>query len=119
MVWSVTPAYGGNAAGAESCVPEGTPEKAYLTLFNIMDGKRPSVQVMDRDGNGVYNKTADENVSRMTIASGASSATTGKKTISIKGQSVYDSKTKKEVQSGTELARMPEQPMRPSWRQLQ
>ncbi|WP_082608130.1 pilus assembly protein [Acidovorax sp. Root219] len=110
MVWSVTPAYGGNATGAESCEPAGTAEKAYLTLLNIMDGKRPSVQVMDTNGDGIYNKASDGLTSRMTIDPGASSATTGKKTISIKGAGNNKNK---------ELARMPEQPMRPSWRQLQ
>jgi len=119
MVWSVTPAYGGNATGAESCEPSGTPEKAYLTLLNIMDGKRPSVQVMDTNGDGVYNKVADGETSRMTIAPGASSTTTGKRTISIKGEIKGKNSSGKEIASGTDLARMPEQPMRPSWRQLQ
>lgn len=109
MVWSVTPAYGGNGTGEESCEPAGTDEKAYLTLLNIMDGKRPSVQVMNTDGNAYYNKTDDGLTSRMTIFPGATSTTVGKKTISIRGEG---DKVK-------ELARMPEQPMRPSWRQLQ
>jgi len=119
VVWSTTPAYGGNATGAESCEPSGTPEKAYVTLLNIMDGKRPSVQVMDTNGDGVYNKAADGETSRMTISPGATSATTGKRTISIKGEIKGKDASGKEIASGTDWARMPEQPMRPSWRQLQ
>lgn len=108
MVFSVTPAYGGNGSSEESCEPAGTPEKAYLTLFNIMDGKKPGVQVMDRNGDGYYN-TSDDGVSRMTLPPGAISAVAGKKTVTLAGG---DNKADK-------LARMPEQPARPSWRQLQ
>lgn len=108
MVFSVTPAYGGTGSTDESCDPAGTPEKAYLTLMNIMDGKKPGVQVMDRNGDGYYN-TTDDGVSRMTLPPGAVSSVAGKKTIDITGG---DKKTDK-------LARMPDQPMRPSWRQLQ
>lgn len=108
MVFSVTPAYGGNGSTDESCKPAGTPEKAYLTLMNIMDGKKPGVQVMNLNGDAYYN-TDDQGVSRMTLPPGAVSSVAGKKTIDITGG---DNKTDK-------LARMPEQPMRPSWRQLQ
>ena len=108
MVFSVTPAYGGTGSTDESCDPAGTPEKAYLTLMNIMDGKKPGVQVMDRNGDSFYN-TSDDGVSRMTLPPGAVSSVAGKKTIDITGG---DKKTDK-------LARMPDQPMRPSWRQLQ
>lgn len=111
MLFSTTPAYGGNGSAAESCEPAGTPEKAYLTLMNIMDGKKPSVQIMDANGDGFYNSDAskDNGVSRMSLAPGAISSIAGKQTIKINGG---DGKT-------DELARMPEQPMRPSWRQLQ
>ncbi|AOG23739.1 pilus assembly protein [Acidovorax sp. RAC01] len=108
MVFSVTPAYGGNGSTDETCEPAGTPEKAYLTLMNIMDGKKPGVQVMDRNGDGYYN-TTDDGVSRMTLPPGAISSVVGKKTLTLSGG---DNKPDK-------LARMPEQPMRPSWRQLQ
>lgn len=108
MVYSVTPAYGGNGSTEESCDPAGTPEGAYLTLLNIMDGKKPGVQVMDSNGDGFYN-TADNGVSRMTLPAGAISVTTTKKGITISGG---DKKP-------DTLAPMPEQPARPSWRQLQ
>jgi type IV pilus assembly protein PilY1 len=111
MVFSTTPAYGGNGTSDESCEPAGTPEKDYLTLMNIMDGKKPSVQVMDTNGDGLYNSDAskDQGASRMTLPPGAINIVTGKDKITITGG---DGKP-------DELARMPEQPMRPSWRQLQ
>lgn len=107
-VYSTTPAYGGDGTGNESCVPSGTPETRYLTLLNIMDGRRPSVQVMDTDGNGVYDKVADGNASMVKLDPGTSSSIRGKKT-----ETITSDKGKK-----LELALMPEQPMRPSWRQL-
>lgn len=111
MVTSITPAYGGNGTGQESCEPAGTAEKKYLTLMNIMDGKPPTVQVMDTNGDGLYSKASDKDqgASRMSISSGASSNTVGKDTITHTGA---DGKQDK-------FARMPEQSMRPSWRQLQ
>ena len=111
MIFSTTPAYGGNGSSDESCEPAGTPEKAYLSLMNIMDGKKPSVQVMDVNGDGFYNSDAgkDKGASTMTLPPGAINIVTGKDKITIKGG---DGKP-------DELARMPEQAMRPSWRQLQ
>ena len=111
MIFSTTPAYGGNGSNEESCEPAGTPEKSYLTLMNIMDGKAPSVQVMDTDGDGYYiNESGkDDNASRIQLSPGAVSSVVGKKTIDLTGG---DGKVDK-------LRRMPEQPMRPSWRQLQ
>lgn len=107
-VWTQIPASGGNSV-EETCTPSPQEEKQYLSLLNIMDGKKPGVQVMDQNGDGLYNNVTDNNVSRMTVAKGAQSSVTGKDTIKITGS------------TGQEdiLARMPEQPMRPSWRQLQ
>jgi type IV pilus assembly protein PilY1 len=108
MVYSTTPAYGGNGTGTESCEPSGTPEKRYLTLLNIMDGRRPSVQVMDTNNDGVYDKVADGNATMVLLEPGTSSSTRGRKT-----QTITSSKGKK-----LELALLPEQPLRPTWRQL-
>lgn len=111
MVYSLTPAYGGTGSNEESCEPAGTPEKAYMTLLNIMDGKKPGIQVMDRDGDGLYN-SSDNGVSRMTLPPGAVGSVTGKKTIKLTGKMGG-------VDKDIELNRMPEQPLRPSWRQIQ
>ena len=110
-VFSTAPAFTGTATGEESCAPAGTNEKAYLTLMNIMDGKKPSVQIMDANGDGFYNSAAgkDDGVSRMSISQGAISIVTGKKKITVTGS---DGKP-------DDLAPMPEQSLRPSWRQLQ
>ncbi len=111
VVYSLTPAYGGTGGNEESCEPAGTPEKAYATLLNIMDGKKPGIQVMDQTGDGLYN-AADHGVSRMTIPPGAVSSVTGKKTIKLSGKMGG-------VDKDIDWNRMPEQPLRPSWRQVQ
>lgn len=108
LVESVTPAYGGNGSNEESCEPSGTPEKRYVTLFNIMDGNAPSVQVMDTNGDGIYSKTADGGASRMSVSSGASSP---RMEPDVMVRTGADGKQDR-------YARMPEQPLRPSWRQL-
>lgn len=121
MINSTTPAYGGSTTNEESCEPSGTPAKAYLTLMNIMDGRKPSVQIMDVNGDGLYvagsgsggggQPPGDEDGSRMTIQPGAIGSVVGKKTIRQCGGG--------DSAQCDDLARMPEQPMRPSWRQLQ
>ena len=109
MMWTQIPASGGNSV-EETCTPSPQEEKQYLTLMNIVDGKRASVQLMDKNGDGLYNNL-DENVSRMTTMKG--------------GKSIMqkpDGKTEITNADGSKdapLAPMPEQAMRPSWRQLQ
>ncbi|TQL71909.1 pilus assembly protein [Delftia sp. HK171] len=82
-------------------------ESQFLTLMNIMDGKRPSVPLMDSNGDGVYD-TADQEASRATVSGGA-------QTLLNKGHHAigYDADGRRNV-----LARMPEQSLRPSWRQM-
>ncbi|RCW76287.1 pilus assembly protein [Pseudorhodoferax soli] len=107
---SEIPAAGGNTAD-ESCLPPSTELKKYRTLLNIMDGKRPSIQVMDTNGDGEYLSSgvkSDLNTSRMT-ASGAENGVTTKAEQVRMGS---DNRTDK-------LKRMPEIPLRPNWRQLQ
>lgn len=106
-VISEAPASGSSTA-EESCAPPPTQQKTFRTLLNIMDGKKPSVQVMDRNGDGVYDVSADDGVSRMT-------ASTTENPLRTKGL---------EIRKGADgivdnLRRMPELPLRPSWRQLQ
>ncbi len=114
VILSTTPAYGGNGTSDESCEPAGTPEKQYLTLMNIMDGRKPSFQALDRNGDGLYNNVVgkDDGVSRMTLPPGAIGFMRGKKTITISGGSAGG-------KAPQQTATPPEQPMRPSWRQLQ
>ncbi len=105
-VISEVPGTGGNVA-EESCDPVSSAPQKYRTFLNIMDGKKPGVQILDLNGDGYYN-ALDQGVSRMTASVTESSTRTGTT----------------EIRSGADgttdvLAPMPEQPVRPSWRQLQ
>lgn len=101
-------------------------ERQYLTLVNIMDGKRPSVQVMDFDGNGKFFTPPTSGPNSCPTCgddkfASRSQVTKGSHTIIRKegggggcqNQDI-DVKNKR-----TPLACMPEQSLRPSWRQLQ
>jgi len=95
----------------ESCVPVKVDTSAgsqFRTLVNIMDGKIPSVQVVDYDSNGIYN-SADMKVARTPVK-------TGTPVLITKRDRILD------LTGGggnrDTLNRMPEQSMRPSWRQL-
>lgn len=106
-VLSTIPGSGGSVV-EESCAPSPQAEKKRRFLLNIMDGKKPGVQILDANGDGVYN-AADQGVSVMTASPGAESKLSGSRTELRKGS---DGKA-------DALAKMPEFPLRPSWRQLQ
>ena len=65
------PASGGNAI-EETCTPSPQEERQFRTFLNIMDGRRPGVQVMDSNGDGLFN-ALDQQVSRMQTSKGAQS----------------------------------------------
>jgi len=95
----------------ESCVPVKVDTSAgsqFRTLVNIMDGKIPTVQLVDTDNNGVYN-SADQKVARVAVKTGTPVLITKRDRIVdlTGGGGARDT-----------LNRMPEQSMRPSWRQL-
>lgn len=95
----------------ESCVPVKVDTSAgsqFRTLVNIMDGKLPSVQLLDYDNNGIYN-AADLKVARAPVKTGTPVLITKRDRIvdATGGGGARDT-----------LNRMPEQSMRPSWRQL-
>ena len=96
---------GETTSPADACNVSG--ESQFLTLMNIMDGKRPGVPLMDSNGDGVYD-TADQETSRTAVSGGA-------QTLLNKGHHAigYDTDGHRNV-----LARMPEQSLRPSWRQM-
>lgn len=116
--------YSGNPAGTQTASSGGAanesctateistaPGTQFRTLLNIMDGKRPQVQLVDMNGNGVYDATTDKNVSRAAVSTGTPMLITkGKRILELTGN---DGTTKPE-----ELNRMPEQSLRPTWRQL-
>lgn len=63
-ILSDVPASGGNTEG-ETCEPTSTPAKAWRTLLGIEFGKRPTQQILDANGDGLYN-TLDDNTNRVT-----------------------------------------------------
>lgn len=107
--YSQVPAKGSDVdPNVESCESTSVDEeRQYRTLINIMDGKRPRVQIVDKNGDGLYN-AGDDNVSRVRVSKGSHTLITQKDKIMD-----IDAKNNKEM-----LARMPEQSLRPSWRQV-
>lgn len=105
----------GNNTVSESCEPvtiSTTPGRMTRHFINIMDGKRPTVQLVDTDGNGVFNRTDDKDASSRSVPLGSPLlVTAGKKIVDMTGKGKDD----KPIES----PRMPEQTLRPSWRQLQ
>lgn len=126
-MYSQVPAKGTDVdPNVESCESSTVDEeRQYLTLINIMDGKRPTVQLMDYDGNGKFYTPPesgpnpcptcgdDKSVSRQQVTKGPHTL------IRKEGGSGsclnvdIDAKNNK-----TPYACMPEQSLRPSWRQL-
>lgn len=109
-IFSQIPAKGSNKeSNKESCdAVSPDEERQFLTMVNIMDGKKPSVQLMDIEPDGVFDDL-DKGANRMKISKGSNTIiATGKDT-----NTLIDNNDKKKL-----LARLPEQSMRPSWRQL-
>ncbi len=98
----------------ESCVPVKVDTSAgsqFRTLINIMDGKIPTVQLVDINNDGIYN-AADSNVARAAVKTGTPILITKRDRIAdLTGGGLGAGKN-------DNLNRMPEQSMRPSWRQL-
>lgn len=95
----------------ESCVPVVVNTSAgaqWRTLINIMDGKAPSIQLIDTNSDGLYN-AADLNVARVAVKTGTP--------VLITKRNRIEDLTGGGGQRDT-LNRMPEQSMRPSWRQV-
>lgn len=87
-------------------------EQQFLTLINIMDGKRPSVQILDTNGDGKYNLTLDKGASRVSVAPGSQTMIQRGDKIHITGKKADGS------EDGLVGATLPEQSLRPSWRQI-
>ena len=109
-VFSQIPAKGSDKeSDKESCdAVSPDEERQFMTMVNIMDGKKPSVQIMDINGDSLFD-ALDNNANRMKVSKGSNMLiSTGKD-----ANTLIDNNDKKKV-----LARLPEQSMRPSWRQL-
>lgn len=97
----------GSSILEESCSPPATAPKLFRTFLNIMDGRKPSVQLMDTNGDTVYNSTSDSGTSRMTASVKESRVSSRAKEIRTGSDGIKD-----------EFSKLPEQALRPSWRQL-
>ena len=106
-IFSQIPAKGSNdkaAATTESCTfTTVDKETQYLSIINIMDGKKPSVPVMDSNFDGSY--TTVDKGPRVQIAPGA-------QTLLDTGKKIRPSN------DDIDFALLPEQSVRPTWRQL-
>ncbi|MBS0494786.1 MAG: pilus assembly protein PilC [Proteobacteria bacterium] len=126
-VWSQVPAKGSNVnPNVESCDSTSVDsERQYRTFINIMDGKAPSVVIVDKNKDGKYNMANDgylvttgsgsgsgiyKSISRAKVAKGPHSIIRKDKFENVD----IDAKNNKE-----NLAAMPEEALRPSWRQIQ
>lgn len=111
-VWSQVPAKGSNVdPNIESCESTSVDgERQYRTFVNIMDGKRPTFQIVDMNGDKSYN-AADQGVSRSQVAKGPHSIVKKDKYENID----LDAKN---TGGGERIAAPPEESMRPSWRQI-
>lgn len=111
-VWSQVPAKGSKVdPNVESCDSSSVDgERQYRTFVNIMDGRKPTVQIVDMNTDGMYNAVGDKGVSRAKVAKGPHSVIRKNKFENVD----VDAKNNKE-----NLAAMPEESLRPSWRQIQ
>lgn len=62
-ILSDIPASGGNTEG-ESCEPASTPARAWRTLLSIESGNAPNQQILDANGDGIYD-ALDNNTNRV------------------------------------------------------
>lgn len=105
-LFSQVPANGSNMA-EETCAPAPQAEQQFFTLINIMDGVPPHPQLMDSNGDGIFN-SLDKGVSRMSLPPGAISVAKTRGKIILSGGNG----------DRAELSAMPESSLRPSWRQV-
>lgn len=80
----------------------------FLTLLNIMDGSSPRTQILDMNGDGIYESTTDQKVSRVTLYQDGM--------LSMKSAQVNN--TQIQLEPTLHLARPTETALRPSWRQF-
>lgn len=122
-IYSQIPAKGSDVdPNVESCESTSVDtERQYRTFINIMDGKSPSIQVVDKNGDGKYDTVNGDGIfgggGGSSIPVIRTQVTKGPHTIVRKNKfenADIDAKNNKE-----NLAAMPEESLRPSWRQIQ
>ena len=92
-------------------------ERQYRTMLNIMDGKRPSIQLINMGSNTSYSASDNQNASRAEVDKGSHSQVAGSDTEMLDLSTCTGDKCLRD--SAEKMLRMPEQSLRPSWRQLQ
>ena len=111
QIKSIVPASGDQVdATQETCTPTAVPAKGYLTLMGIEQGLKPTVQLLDADGDGVFNSAANKDNS-------TNRTTTSPEEISLTGPG-------KQIRIGSDgKRRIVSEPPKPAstinWRQLQ
>lgn len=108
--------------GGPTCSPNPQAEKQYRTFLNIMDGRAPSVQLLDKNGDGFYNSgdfVGGAITSRMTTSAGSKTNVYLPNKVIAKGESGPGGGGANPPSKDDAMRLMPEQPLRPSWRQVQ
>lgn len=125
-VWSQVPAKGSNVdPNVESCESTSVDsERQYRTFVNIMDGKAPSIAVVDKDKDGKFNMGTLASPGGDAVASGGvlisiSRAKVAKGPHSIVKKNKFENADIDAKNNKENLAAMPEESLRPSWRQIQ
>lgn len=125
-VWSQVPAKGSNVdPNVESCESTSVDaERQYRTFVNVMDGKAPSIAIVDKNKDGKFDMGTISSPGGDAVVSGTSLISISRAKVSKGPHSMIrkdkfenadiDAKNNKE-----NLAAMPEQSLRPSWRQIQ
>ncbi|HQQ69196.1 MAG TPA: pilus assembly protein PilC, partial [Alicycliphilus sp.] len=124
-VWSQVPAKGTNVnPNVESCESTSVDsERQYRTFINIMDGKAPSVVIVDKNKDGKY-LIADDGIlvstgSGLSTYKSISRAKVAKGPHSIIKKDKFENADIDAKNNKENLAAMPEEALRPSWRQIQ
>ena len=124
-VWSQVPAKGSKVdATVESCESTSVDtERQYRTFVNIMDGKSATVQIADANNDGKYNMATGDGI---LVGSGSTAkylsitrAQVTKGPHSIIKKNKFENVDIDAKNNKKNLASMPEESLRPSWRQIQ
>lgn len=125
-VWSQVPAKGSNVdPNVESCESISVDsERQYRTFVNIMDGKAPSIAIVDKDKDGKFNLGTLTDPGGDAVVSGSalisiSRAKVAKGPHSIIRKNKFENADIDAKNNKENLAAMPEESLRPSWRQIQ
>ena len=109
QILTEVPASGGNSSSSEeSCDPPSIPSKQYMAFMSITSGKNPTYQILDANGDGLYDKVKDGNATKVGVAPGEVHVISGKDQNNVVSEKNMPA-----------LAPAPIQTLRPSWRQMQ